>query len=136
MPKTISVAGVVLRDAQGRYLLVKEKLPKVYGLWNLPAGHVDEGETLQQAAIREAKEETGYTVELVDDTPLVSVMNQRKFAQLNSFKAVVVGGDLTIQPEELLDAKWLTLDEINELDKSDKIRDPWVISSILKVNES
>ena len=51
------VAGCVIQK-DGKYLLVQEKQQKVYGLWNLPAGHVDEGETFEEAAIRESQEET------------------------------------------------------------------------------
>lgn len=66
MPKHLLVpvvAGCVV-EKDGNYLLVQEKQPKVYGLWNIPAGHVDEGESLEEAALREVAEETGYTVKL------------------------------------------------------------------------
>jgi len=57
------VAGCVIRR-DDKYLLVQEKQPHVYGLWNIPAGHVDRGESSEVAAIREVQEETGYKVEL------------------------------------------------------------------------
>ena len=57
------VAGCLI-EKDGRYLLVQEKQPKVYGLWNLPAGYVDKGEAIRQAAIREAKEESGMPLNL------------------------------------------------------------------------
>lgn len=71
MANQIQVAGITLKDNSGRYLLVQERLPHVYGLWNLPAGHVDEGETPQQAALREGLEETGFKVKLVSEEPLL-----------------------------------------------------------------
>ncbi len=43
------VAGCVIRR-DSTYLLVQEKQKKAYGLWNLPAGYVDKGETIEQAA--------------------------------------------------------------------------------------
>ncbi len=131
----VPVAGVVLKDEKDRYLLVQEKQPNAYGLWNLPAGWIDEGETLQQAAVREAKEEVGLDVELTDQKPLVSVLNKSKNRMLNSFGARIIGGQLTPQKEELLDAKWYSLEEVAELDKAGKIRDPWVIKSILEVDQ-
>src|SRR3990167_426544 len=126
------VACVVLRDARGRYLLVQERQLKAYGLWNLPAGWIDEGETPQQAAIREAKEEVGLDIELVSNESLLSSLNSSKTRMLNSFQARVKSGTLKFQREELLDARWFSLDEIEKLNKSGKIRDPWVTQSIQK----
>ncbi|WP_269531184.1 NUDIX hydrolase [Chitinimonas sp. BJYL2] len=54
-----TVAVIVERD--GRYLLVEEHTAD--GLrFNQPAGHLDHGESLLAASVREAREETGYTV--------------------------------------------------------------------------
>jgi 8-oxo-dGTP pyrophosphatase MutT (NUDIX family) len=130
IPKHITVAGVVLRDEEGRYLLVQEKQPGAYGLWNLPAGWVDEGESLVQAALREAREETGLEVELVGDEPINVADYPEKGRTLNAFLGRVVSGALKFQEEELLDARWLSLEKIKELESADKIRDPWVIKSI------
>lgn len=126
------VAGVVIKDEEGRYLLIQEKKSHTYGLWNLPAGRRDENESLQKTAVREAKEEVGYDIELIDDQPLLSAQDKdENNRSLTSFRARVVGGELMIQEGELLDAKWLTIEEIKALDKAGKIRDPWVTTSIL-----
>ena len=53
------VAGVALQR-DDKFLLVQEKKPHVLGLWNLPAGKVDMGDTIPQTAIKEAKEESGF----------------------------------------------------------------------------
>jgi ADP-ribose pyrophosphatase YjhB (NUDIX family) len=130
----VPVAGVVIRDNQARYLLVQEKQPKAYGLWNLPAGWVDEGETLRQAAIREAKEEVGLDIKLIDQDPLLSCLNDAADRMLNSFRAEVTGGELKIQEDELLDAKWFSLAEVLELSAGGKIRAQWVVDSIKKAD--
>jgi 8-oxo-dGTP pyrophosphatase MutT (NUDIX family) len=126
------VAGVVIRNDKGEYLLVQEKQPKAYGLWNLPAGWIDEGETPQQAAVREAKEEVGLDVKLTDNEPLHQAMNTAKDRTLTSFEAEVIGGEMKFQKEELLDAKWLSIKEIEELNSQGKLRAQWVIDSIKK----
>lgn len=128
----VPVAGVVITDGKGRFLIVQEKQPKAYGLWNLPAGWRDEGETLQESAVREAKEEVGLEVELIGGEPLVSMTNDSGDRQLNSFLAKIVGGELQPQVEELLDAKWVSLDEVEKLAADGKLRNQWTLESIRK----
>ena len=53
----------IIADAQGRIVLIRRKNPP-HG-WAIPGGFVDEGEPLEHACAREAKEETGLDVELV-----------------------------------------------------------------------
>lgn len=67
----IIIAGcVIVRD--NKVLMVKEAQKKCYGQWNYPAGHVDEGETITTAAIREVLEETGCKVKLTGVLPIYS----------------------------------------------------------------
>lgn len=56
----IAVGAVVVRD--GRVLLVQRGQPPSEGLWAIPGGRVELGETLQEAVEREIKEETGLTI--------------------------------------------------------------------------
>jgi 8-oxo-dGTP diphosphatase len=123
------VAGCVLaRD--DKYLLVQEKRPKVYGLWNLPAGHVDKGESIEVAAIREAREETGYKVALDRKLPVEHIDLERPV--LHAFKAHIISGSLKAQPEELLDARWFSLEDVKRLHQEGKLRNDWVLNSILE----
>jgi NADH pyrophosphatase NudC (nudix superfamily) len=121
------VAGCVL-EKDGKYLLVQERQQKVYGKWNLPAGRVDIGETIEQAAIRETLEETGYQVKLVKKLRIEHDDATRPV--LHSFKANITGGNLKFQEDELLDAQWFTFAEIEKLQTDGKIRADWVVRSI------
>src|SRR2546430_2200952 len=85
LAKKINISGVVLRDKQGRYLLVQERQAYVYGLWNWPAGHVNEGESLIDAAIREADEEVGLKVKIIDLKPLYIGEGNKKEHIVHSF---------------------------------------------------
>jgi ADP-ribose pyrophosphatase YjhB (NUDIX family) len=60
---TVTCSLVIEQD--GRLLLVQEAEPDIYALWNQPAGHVEPGETFEECALREAREESGYDVELI-----------------------------------------------------------------------
>ena len=61
---TLFVSTVVVKD--GKLLVVQEGKDNYgqLGTWNFPAGHVELGEGLVEAAVREAKEESGYKLQL------------------------------------------------------------------------
>jgi ADP-ribose pyrophosphatase YjhB (NUDIX family) len=54
--------GAVVRDATGRLLLIQRGHAPHRGLWSLPGGRVEPGETLEQAVEREVREETALEV--------------------------------------------------------------------------
>ena len=121
------VAGCILQE-EGRYLLVQEKLPKAYGKWNLPAGHVDPGESTVHAAVREVKEETGLVV--TADKEVFSEAIPERDREFHIFTAQIVGGALIVQPDEIMDAQWFSLDEIYQLQKDDQLRSEWMVRAI------
>jgi 8-oxo-dGTP pyrophosphatase MutT (NUDIX family) len=111
-----------------KYLMVQEKQKRAYGLWNLPAGHVDKGESLEHAAIREAKEETGYEVRLVQEVGIYQHSAQSPVK--HAFLAEVTGGSAHAQEDEILQVKWLSYEEIKDLYTSGKIRSEWIWQAI------
>ncbi|MFA6386458.1 MAG: NUDIX hydrolase [Candidatus Paceibacterota bacterium] len=119
------VAGVVIKK-DGKYLLLQEKQPKAYMLWNFPAGKVDIGESFEQTAIREAKEESGYDIELIKEIGIFQRIPTD--AVKHAFEAKIVGGELEFPPDEILDAKWFTLNEIKQM--KEKLRGEWILEAI------
>lgn len=127
-PQTLKlVAGCILQK-DGKYLLVQEKLPKAYGKWNLPAGHADPGESTVDAAVREVKEETGLVV--IADKEVFSEAIPERGREFHIFTAQTVGGKLIVQPDEIMDAQWFSLDEIYQLQKDDQLRSEWMVRAI------
>lgn len=120
------VAGVIIKK-DDRYLLVQERKKSAYGLWNFPAGHVDIDESIEEAAVREAKEEVGYDIKLIKK---ISVhQNSVNEPVKHVFYAEIIAGELNFPKEELLDANWFSFDEIKSM--RDKLRSgDWIIQSI------
>jgi 8-oxo-dGTP diphosphatase len=131
--QTSIVAGVVLKR-DGKFLLVQEKLPKAYKLWNLPAGKVEEGYSIEETAIKEAKEESGFDCKLIKLIDIYQEDAERPVR--HAFFAEITGGSLQIPEDEILDAKWLSLEEIRDMSKSKSLRGEWVLDCIEKLENS
>lgn len=102
-----------------KFAIVQEAQGQVRGLWNLPAGHLNDDENIFKATIREVKEETGLDVEI---TGLIGVYQHRSPNDNNVigfyFLASVVGGELKHNSKEILDSKWVTCDEFLNFEDS------------------
>lgn len=121
----VTVATVVCRD--GRYLLVEES-PHGVAVFNQPAGHVEGGETLPDAAIRETLEETGWRVR---PTHVLGVYVWTSPKNGATYYRVAFAGELLEQVaghaiDKDIDAvHWLTLDEIRA--RHTQLRSPLVL---------
>lgn len=102
--------NVAVFDDEGRILLTQRE---DFEVWCLPGGGMDEGETPSQAAVREAKEETGLDVQLKG---LVGIYSYPSWmgSTLNiiTFSAVRVGGELCGQAGEVVDLRFFRADAL------------------------
>lgn len=131
--KVAVVAGIII-PKEGKYLMVQEKQPKAYGLWNLPAGRVDVGETIEEAAVREAREETGYEVELIRQVAIFH--GSAESSVKHCFEAKISGGELNPPGDEIMDAGWFSFEEIKGIAVDKKLRDGWIIEAISILEKS
>lgn len=111
----VIVGGVIEKD--GKYILVQEAKKKCYGKWNLPAGHLEFNESLEQGAIREIKEETGCDVKLDGVCYIANRLLEDDLGMIIIFNARIVNEDIKFNKDEILDVKWFDYDEI--IDKAD-----------------
>lgn len=114
----LAVSAVVVRD--GEFLAVRRARPPMQGLFTLPGGVVEPGESLAEAACREVREETGLITEAVALTGYREVITrddagrvQRHFVIL-TFAARWVAGEPRLN-EELLEARWMRPAGLREL---------------------
>lgn len=112
-------ADVVLLNESMQVLLVKRKGEPFAGMWALPGGHVDKGETAERAARRELFEETGVDLEQ-DEFKFVVIADDPdrdpRGRYVGAVFLVVAGGD--VQPvagDDAAEAKFWPLTSLPEL---------------------
>ncbi len=105
--------GAVVVD-EGRILLVKRGREPGKGLWAVPGGKVDHGESLRAAVEREVAEETGLTVEAGDVIWVGESITEHGHLVLIDFEARLVGGRLAAS-DDADEAAWVDLDEATDL---------------------
>lgn len=105
-----------LVEQDGKFLIMAEGKPGREGKYNLPGGHVDDEETLAEAAVREVEEETGYHVELTGFLGIYQSIYPAKQLNVSGpiFLARVIGGEARVSKEHP-ESRWVTADELLEL---------------------
>lgn len=130
---SIIVGGVVEKD--DKYLLVQEAQEKCRGKWNIPAGRLDPNETIFDAAKREVKEECGFDVELTGVCQIGTIKREDDAWVSVIFSTRVLNGDIKFDPNEILDAKWFTYEEI--VNMKDQLRmESFVLGAINNVRNT
>ncbi len=98
----VGVTGVV-RDDEGRVLLLRHRLWPEGRQWGCPGGYAEKGETFEQTVAREVREETGLEVRVGE---LVRLRSGYRLRLEVAYEARVVGGTLDIDTMEILEARW------------------------------
>ena len=105
------ILGVNVAIIQDDKVLLTKR--KDFQVWCLPGGEVDAGESLVEAAIREAREEVGFEVQL---ERLVGIHTRPQWLGCGShvvvFAAKIVGGSLATQSQEVLEARFFSVGEL------------------------
>lgn len=100
--------GVVLID-EGRILLIQRGNEPQKGLWAVPGGKVEQGETMRDAARRETAEETGLEVDVGEVVWVGEVIEAGFHLVLIDFAATVTGGELA-PADDADDARWVPIE--------------------------
>jgi 8-oxo-dGTP diphosphatase len=114
----VGVGAVVLRE--GRVLLVRRGVAPANGLWAIPGGGLELGETLREAAEREILEETGITIRAGEPVFTCDVCHRDDDGRVRFHYVIVdlaadyVSGEVAAA-DDALEARWVAPEEIENL---------------------
>ena len=116
----VSAGGLVIDKTGTKGLLIGRLDPKDASherlLWSLPKGHIEEGETPEQAALREVAEETGIQSQIEKSLGVIDFWfmagGKRIHKTVHHFMFTEVGGVLAAQESEVDEVSWFPLEEI------------------------
>ena len=115
----IPCVGAVVKDGQGRLLLIKRGHEPGAGLWSLPGGRIEPGETDAEALVREMLEETGLKV--APGGLLGSVKRpglDGDVIDIRDYAATVISGTLRAG-DDAADAMWASVADLGSLAVTD-----------------
>lgn len=124
-PPLIQCVGAVITDECGRMLLILRGHEPGQGLWSVPGGKIEPGETDQEAVAREVREETGLDVTCGRLLGSAEVPGQQDGAEMvvRDYLAAVVPGSAVapVAADDAADVRWVTDAEADAMDARGEI---------------
>jgi len=113
-----SAGGVVINNERTKIALIGRLDRRGRLLWSLPKGHIEEGETPEQTAVREVAEETGISSKVVRPLGTIDYWfvadNRRIHKTVHHFLLQATDGELSDADVEVTEVAWVALDELDE----------------------
>lgn len=113
----LCVGAVVVRN--GAILLIQRGSPPGQGLWSVPGGRVQRGETLAEAVRRELREETGLDGEVGEAVGWTELIGRQRHYVVVDFWVTVESNAAPKAETDASDAAWVLLEELEEWDLVD-----------------
>jgi 8-oxo-dGTP pyrophosphatase MutT (NUDIX family) len=111
-----SAGGLVLDDSRQRAALIGRLDRRGRLLWSLPKGHLEDGETPEDAAVREVAEETGITGEVLAPLGTIDFWfvadGRRVHKTVHHYLLRRLGGELSDADVEVEQVEWVPLDDL------------------------
>ncbi len=127
------ITSAVLVEHEGKFLLAERNKKNYHGYWIIPGGGVKFGETIQEAAIREIKEETNLDVELIKQIGFKEIVNVPANYHSIIFFHLAKPKHLDIEAkEDVSKAKFLSIEEIKQIKSQEKLAESaeWALKEL------
>jgi len=126
--------GIVVLNDKGEVLLIKSNRYITQSEeWEIPAGRVDKGESLNDAAVRETLEETGYTISEPKLIYKYNPSNGSSDQVFTLFKAIAIEKEGQFDPNEVADIAWVSKGKIAEMIERNDIRCGFSLTGLMLV---
>ena len=115
----VGTGALILKD--GELLLVRRGAQPGFGKWSIPGGLVELGENVQDAMMREVREEVGFDVEAVKLMDVFDSITRDEQGRVQfhfvvvNFLVRIVGGDLKTA-SDILEARWVPFEDVEKRD--------------------
>jgi 8-oxo-dGTP diphosphatase len=106
--------GAIVTEGGGLLMVRRAKDPG-RGLWSIPGGHVEPGEYLTDALVREVSEETSLDVRVDDLVGILELPGENHLIILD-YHATVIGARDPVAGDDVDDARWVPFEDIARLE--------------------
>lgn len=114
----MKLAGCIITDSQEKVLLLHRN-DGVYMHWEVPGGKIESGESLEETALREIKEELGVKVEIIKKLGQAAFHQADQDINYTWYKAEIVSGEPKImEPDKFDDLRYISLNDMRSVQLS------------------
>lgn len=135
----VGVGAIIIENEN--VLIVRRGQPPKMGAWSIPGGGVHLGEDLEEACMREVKEETGLDVEILSEGRVLNRITQDEWKRIQFHYVLIdfvcrpVGGTLQAA-SDISEARWVPLSEVSSLSPMTSGTAEFILESVAALNQS
>lgn len=111
--KILIADAVIIEDH--KVLLVQQRKASAYGLWGLPGGHIEPGETPKEAVLREIQEELGLPLQQCTPLGVFREQVEEGTLELHTFTGAI-SGEISIPEHELMAYEWIDVNSLAQFE--------------------
>ena len=114
----VNVVYSFITDATQSKVLAVRNIDPASDRWSLPGGAVEENESLEEAAVREAKEETGLDIKVHGVVAIQErvFLEKQEHALFITFRGEIIGGnEEVVRADEIAEIAWLDIEQAEQM---------------------